>query len=368
MNTSVWISLPLLPILSKNTLHATPPQIATIISIYVIFSRFLLPIGGVFVTYKGVKLAIILGSFMRICAYLLYGFTESFYSWCFASCLWGIGGALFFDPAVYTIFGSTPSENKRRPFIMVNQALNIGVLVGAFLGGMFVKSSNLAPFIASTVLVSLCSLIAFFKVTPKYDVVEKNKAESMIKLLGMCLKNKNLRLIMIILVLVNIVLIQISVGFPLLFTKSGFSSSDLSLSMIAKGAISILMIAFAYKIFEKFPPILLIGIGVVLAAIGMNVPILNPNLITLILGLIVFTIGETLILPASDIFINEKTGKNEVIALRFSLAQFAIGIGAFLGSFVGSYYFERSLYESYQYLFIIIALFPLFLCLNTFKR
>lgn len=149
------------------------------------------------------------------------------------------------------------------------------------------------------------------------------------------LQNKSFLLFSFIMIFFYIMFTQLTVALPL-HMKNISNSNQLATLVITINAITgvIFMVLFR-KLFHKYNTLSIIKYGVLLMSISFLLIPLFPHPYWLFICVILFTIGETLVLPNADIAIANYS--NELYtATFFGFYQLSLAFGFIIGNYTGT--------------------------------
>ena len=208
---------------------------------------------------------------------------------------------------------ATNKNNRQSAFSLLYMGLNIGVAVGALLGGFLINNYLFWFFLIDgvTTIISLIPIILFVKdTTPTQDQIEaipKTDTESAEKgsLFKAFLKRPVLLIFMFILILFTMVYAQYSFGLPL-FASHVFGSNGPRIYgsiMTVNAVLVIVFTLFIITFTRKLKPLASIGIGGFLYAIGFGMLYFSSYLYLFIISTIIWTIGEIIITVNVEVFV-----------------------------------------------------------------
>lgn len=350
MNFGTFAVYTFLAIYLSNTLQFSAVQVGSVLTVLMITARVLPFFGGSFADKIGYARCMMYGMVIRALGFISFALTSSFEAVIVSAALTGLGTALY-EPAVSAFFSGQDEKDKKRVFTYFNQALNAGAIVGPLAGGVLITFEATLPFLLGSVLYVLIAMLLF---TYRTDLTVKIiSSDSMKTNMINTLKDKPFLYFNITMVLFWIMYSQLTVMFPLMMYKITQSQADVSFLITANSICGLLIMFLLRRLFEVHEPMMLIIRGMIIMAIGLFSSWIFRDKWWLILCVIIFTIGETLVLPASDIKVSLYS-EGKASGTYFGLSKISFGVGASIGSFFGPILFKLDQWEGLPWLLISI--------------
>ncbi|MED1410930.1 MULTISPECIES: MDR family MFS transporter [Bacillus] len=316
-----------------NFLHFSAVQVGTVLTIMTITSRVIPLFSGLIADKIGYIFMMIAGLFLRGIGFIFLGMCSDFYTISISSALIGFGTA-FYEPAARAIFGSQATHMRKSLFTYLNLSFNCGAIIGPIAGGFLLLLDPIYAFALAGFLMLLFALIFYF-LKNHFQVSTKNTSIT----LGIqaILQNKNFLLFSLIMIFFYIMFTQLTVALPL-HMKNISHSNQLATLVITINAITgvIFMILFR-KIFHKYNTLSIIKYGVLLMGISFSLIPLFQHPYWLFICVILFTIGETLVLPNADIAIANYSNESYT-ATYFGFYQLSLAFGFIIGNYTGTWF------------------------------
>ncbi len=324
----------------KNGLGFTDDQGGKIIGDITALLYFLPIITGAIADRIGYKLSLIISFVMLAIGYATLGYVHSYWTFYFVFLFLGLGAAMFKPVASAIVTRTTDENNSSMGFGVFYMMVNVGGWIGPLIVGKLRGESNwvIAFHMATAViLVNLLFNIFFFK----QDKVEKSDKDlwetikhSFINIWE-ALKDSRLTVLLIIMIgfwtLFNQLFytlpkfIQDWVDLKQLFASvDGFSPILASLisdgkEAIAKPELLVNLDAFAIIILQmlisyiiiKWKPVNAMIIGFIIVSMGIGLTFYFRDGLFIILGIIIFAIGEMTANPKFSAYIAEISPKGK---------------------------------------------------------
>jgi len=160
MNASHFMAIPLLTVYMLKTLHFGPIQIGTVMTLNLVAAQALPLITGLMTDRLGFRPLMVTGLVLR--AVGMGGFVL-WHDWVILSAMALIMGAgvSLYSSGVYGLFGRQPKPLAARIFILNNQMLNLGVVLGPLLANTISSADIELPFLVSGGLFILLAIWVF---------------------------------------------------------------------------------------------------------------------------------------------------------------------------------------------------------------
>ncbi len=324
----------------KNGLGFTDDQGGKIIGDITALLYFLPLITGAIADRIGYKKSLIISFVMLAIGYGTLGYVHSYWAFYFVFLFLGLGAAMFKPVASAIVTRTTDENNSSMGFGVFYMMVNIGGWIGPFVVGKLRGESNwLIAFHMATavILINLLFNIFFFK-QDKIEKSDQSLGETIKKSfinIWEALKDSRLTVLLIIMIgfwtLFNQLFytlpkfIQDWVDLKQLFTSiDNFSPILASLisdgkEAIAKPELLVNLDAFAIIILQmlisyiiiKWKPVNAMIIGFIIVSIGIGLTFYFRDGLFIILGIIIFAIGEMTANPKFSAYIAEISPKGK---------------------------------------------------------
>ncbi|RFU62236.1 MFS transporter [Bacillus sp. V59.32b] len=330
MNLGTFAVFTFLAIYLSEHLEFTAIQVGTVLTVLMITSRVLPFFCGIIADKIGYSYSMMAGMTLRALGFICFSFSDSFIGSTLAAALTGLGTALY-EPAVGALFSKQDEKIRKTGFTYYNQALNAGAIIGPLIGGLLIQVEPALPFLFGSLLYFIISVFIFiyrnqFEMPTDTKSIQTNFTE--------VLKDKNFIYFNSIMVFFWFMYSQLTVMFPLAMFKITDSQADVSYVVTSNALCGLLVMFLLRRLFDAYEPLLLISRGMVVMATGLFFCWFFPDKWWVIFCVLIFTIGETLVLPSSDIKVAQYSNGSSA-GTYFGLSKISFGIGASIGSFVG---------------------------------
>ena len=278
------------------------------------------------------------GLFVRFLGFILIGYNSEalIFTGVF---LIGIGGSQY-ESGTY---GYLAKVNKVRSdaFYLNNQALNLGVIIGPLIA-FFIPHQGYGSFFLSSALafLTLAIINSFaFPADDKHSHIQTKL--SLGSLLTDFYTDKKFLIFNIACIPWWFLFSQLYVLLPLAFSKKTSSEGDELIIYLVNGLVRISLTLLLLRRIKGFSPLALIIVGHCVLTASYLIPLTNSSTAFFLIMVAVFSIAETLIMPAIDTYISKIAPPGRE-ANYFGIANIPWIIGATIGNMVGAHLLESS--------------------------
>lgn len=332
MNAGHFMAIPLLAVHLSNNLQFGAASIGTVLTIHLLAARLLPAVAGPVADRLGPRGLMVAGLLVRAIGLFGLAYFQSLSVLAVAAFLMGAGTSLY-ESAVYGVFARQPKDIAAKIFIINNQALNAGVIIGPLVGTFVATLGTAHAFVASG---AVFAILAFWAVS--IDLTKGVTFEHV----GIW---RNIRTVVIdrtfIVLFVTtlpwwFLFTQLFVVFPIHVVSISGSEAIVGTMFLVNGVVGMVFMFVSILVFER------IGARTILIASYIGLAIIYPlvpisQAIWWFLGLIgLYTIAETHILPAIDTATAEIARQGSE-ATYFGAASLAWAAAGSLGNYVGSW-------------------------------
>lgn len=358
MNAGTFMVIPFLVVYLSNSLNLSPIEVGTILSANLFFGRLLPFITGLLGDRVSHSTTLLLGICLRGIGFIGYGFFESFAGLLMTSALVGIGGA-FYDPSIMSVFASQNEKERKQAFTYLNQALNAGAILGPLFAAGLLLYNPTGPFLTSgLILILIAIVLSYFT---KYIETKKSKRK-LVSSIKQIISNKAYIKYILTMIIFWVVFSQLSVSIPLYVYYLTDDEKMISAIYMVNGLAGLAFMFFLRGLYIKYESLSLISRGSLIIGISLLILPLIGSFPWLLFAIVLFTLGETLILPSSDMAIADYS-KNEDTGGYYGLFELSFAAGTIIGTYLGTLLMEiNQVYPWYLYgglslfMFVLIGL------------
>lgn len=332
MGVGAFMALPFLAVYLSRTLRLSPAEVGTILTTLVVASRLLPSITGPLADRVGFRLLMVCGVFLRAAGFGGFVFVRGWWLLLLMALCIGVGGALY-DPAVNAVFAAQPEVLRPRIFTLHNQLLNGAVILGPALGGLLVGFGAGIPFLvtASCYVAIGVTLAAIGPLLP-----QPARSSSVFTNYARALRHRPFRAFWLVMVPWWIIFSQLYIAYPIKAMELGHSARWVSLVFLSNGIAGMAAMLLVTRLSRSVRISRLVLWGFVLASLGFGlVPVFQVSW-WLLVCVAVYTLGESLILPSSDIMVAGYTDE-QTAATFFGLFSGSWALGGVAGNYLGSW-------------------------------
>ncbi len=350
-NASTFMSFPLLSILLKQQGH-DGVFIGAVLTTVLVCAKGLPLLIGHIIDRLGGRIFITGGLMMRAAGFSVFFISDSPSASLLAALLIGIGAAAY-ETAVYALLARQGENERRFLFLLNNQALNSGVILGPAIGTVLSWGRIDLAFAASAVFFTLSALAAPF-FCHRTTETRPDASGGAIRPLAEAFRDRRFALLCAILVPWWLIFAQLYTSFPLFLLSLLGHGRDTQVIFIVNGVTGMLMAFVLAPLFSRFGEVALIRLGYLLLAIlFMAAPTIGAALVFFAL-IALYTVAETIILASSDAEIAHVAPKGRE-ATYFGASHISWIIGGGLGNFLGAELSSRGAFTSLWWLLAAMA-------------
>lgn len=335
VNATTFMVLPFaLPYLT-DAVGLSPGRAGTVIAVLLLSSRLLAVGFGSVSERMGNRRAMAFGLTIRAAGLALLALAPTYPASLAAAGVVGLGGALY-EPALAGLLARQRLQDRLRLFATRTQLLNVGVAVGPAIAAVTLHLGPAAPFlVASATLAVVASAIWMI---PEEAVAPVRHGRDRIDF-GVhylkAIRSRSFLWLCPILVLWWAVFMQLTVSVPLAARDVG--GNDLvAIVFLVNGATGVLALGWIKRRCQGIEPARLLTAGLAIAAAGFALLPLVASQGWLVLCIGLYTIGESLVLPAIDLLIASSTD-DQTASTFFGIALGAWAIGGTGGVLLGTW-------------------------------
>jgi MFS family permease len=332
MNLSTFVAMPLMAVYMADHLGLAATIIGTVFTIHLALGRALPIITGPLADRFGFRNLMVMGLFARAAGFFLFSTATGGASVIGATLLIGLGNAAY-ESSVYGVFGRQPDAVVTRVFILNNFALNLGVVLGPALGTVLVLYGTVMPFRAAALLFVL---LGIWSLRFSYLDREYSSRSPIVGSWSAIATDRRFIWFLFTTLPWWFLFAQLFVAFPLYATQIADSESAANAVFITNGVSGLLFVVVSLFAFNwvKSREMAVLCYAILLA-IYLLAPV-SQSLTWLLFVVFVYTIAESLILPAVETITAELApdGKQSTY---FGALGLVWGLGVALGSYAGSW-------------------------------
>jgi MFS family permease len=274
-----------------------------------------------------------------------FGVHRGFVGLLVAAALIGIGGALH-DPAINVVLAAQPAGQREQVFTLYNQLLNLATMVGPVLGGWVIAHDAGVLFLTSGTLFFGVAGLVFLA---RRHYVTPPSTTGVVASLRDVLQHKPFVAFNGVMTLFWILFAQLTVALPLYAYRWGAGESAVSAIMFSNGLIGLVLMFGLQQAFHAHRPVRLVRLGALCAGVGLSLTPLIPSLVWVLVCVSIYTVGETLVLPGSDLVVAELSADRQV-GTFWGVFDLSWAIGGAVGTYLGTWLLDQGGSASWPWL------------------
>lgn len=331
MNTSHFMTIPLLAIYMSAHLQFGAAALAAVMSANLICAQVLPLLTGVMADRLGSHGLVTVGLGLRGIGFLGFCFFDSVVGWVGSAMLAGTGVACY-EGGVYAVFGKQPKELLSRIFAANNQMLNIGAAVGPIIGGLAgMLDVRWAFAISAALFIGLASVSALTKPASTVSF----ESQPILKVLKAAGSHRGLWRLMLAALPWFFLFPQLYVTFPVYAEKMAGQHAASALYVVNGVVGLIFLTALKRRLVESRPASLAMGAYLAAAVAFASVSTL-PGIMWFLMFMVVYTVIETILLPTFETMTASLAPAGSQGAC-FGVLNAAGALGGSAGYYVGSW-------------------------------
>jgi DHA1 family multidrug resistance protein-like MFS transporter len=341
------IIIPVLPDAIAGS-GASSFHLGMLLSIYSLASFLMSPIWGSLSDRIGRRPLIMIGTLGFSVSFLLFGLAGDNLVLMYASrILGGLFSGAATACAVAYVADITTEENRTKGMGLVGMSIGLGFIFGPAVGGILSQWGYQIPFFTSSILAFVTFLFALMML-PESLSEEKRRNPQMDKPSRWTAFIGSVKYLYVLSFFVSFTLAGLEATL-LLFEKDqiGATSLQLGIMFAVSGIVGALIQGGVVRRFiKRGDEARVVGLGLVLSAIGFVLILFSSSLITASMYLSVFAAGNALIRPCVTSLITQKTKAGQGVASGLSSSMDSLGriLGPLLGAGIYQYSHQLPFY------------------------
>lgn len=331
MNASHFMAVPLLAVYLVDKMGLSALLLGSVMAANLLSAQTMPLITGPLADRFNAKRFLVGGLAMRGIGLMAFACVDDWRALIVAATVMGSGVALY-DSGVYAIFGRQHQETRTQIFLVNNQMLNAGVIVGPLIAAIVAPIDIRLSFISSA---ALFLALALWACRIKVEITALNSANNITSWLVRAFSDKRLLILIVSCSPWYFLFSQLYVVFPLYYARLAGPNSAPTIFLVNGIAGITLMLGSMAFIHTLRPPTVLPFLYGVAAIFYLMVP-LSQSVIWFLLFVILYTGIETLMLPMSETLVAE-IAPLQGQSTYFGIVSAASALIGTLGYYVGSW-------------------------------
>jgi MFS family permease len=331
MNATHFMAFPLFAVYMANRLGYEPGQLGTVLTVHLVTRQVLPSFTGPIADRFGFRLFMVAGLFLRGAGLIGFAFFTDWPALAGMAFLIGLGTALY-ESAINGVFGRQPSALAARIFLVNNQVLNVGVVVGPLIGGLAVAADMQTLFIGGGIFFML--LAVWTATLREVDQIHGERT-AIGTSLSRVWRNRLFLMFFVVSLPWWFLYTQLFVVFPIHLSRVAGDGAVASIYLV-NGAAGFIAMIPAMLLFERIGARRLIRMAYFAAVLLFAVMPLTETFWWFLVFVALYTLIESILIPAIETMI-AALADNGSQATFFGIAALAWAIGGTIGNYVGSW-------------------------------
>jgi MFS transporter, DHA1 family, multidrug resistance protein len=293
--------------------------------------------------WAGYRLMMMVGMLVRAAGFFWLAFAADVLTLILSASVSAIGGA-FFDSSGKAALAALSKGYKRETIFSLNATIgNLGMSTGPLAGIALLKVDFAVVGVASAVMY----LINFFILLVLVPSITVSAGDSGKRGLGRMFSNigtvwhdRSFVLITVLLVGYYSIYSQINITLPLAATRLSGSEDGISSIYLINSGLSIALQILLIRLLARFfKPITLIGLGTLVAGIGLFLISFAGSFVYLLFCVVLYSLGRLVVEPMIAVLVSDYATES-TMASYFGFSSVAMGFGGVFGSLLGGVLYD----------------------------
>ncbi|TDC02485.1 MFS transporter [Micromonospora fluostatini] len=292
---------------------------------------------GVLADGIGHRRAICLGVLLRAAGFAAFGVVDSVPGLAVASVLAGLGGSLF-HPASYALYAElTPEPHRTRAYAVREMASNVAFVLGPAIGGVLASTNFTVLCLVAAGLFLLAGVITWLGLRPGRSGAGAAVRTSPLHLLRTVARDAHFRRFTLVSAVTWALFSQLYLAVPVRVGQVLPGTASLGLVYTAAAVVMVGATVPLTRLTERHLRTgHTLALGTSALAIGLLLLGLLPGPAGVVTGVIVFTLGQVLLLPTLNGTIS-RLAPPGAVASYFGANGFALAVGGLAGNLGGGW-------------------------------
>ncbi|MCM3783807.1 MFS transporter [Neobacillus mesonae] len=355
------MSIPFLSIYLIKTMGASPAETGMVVAVSSLIGVFASFYGGYISDRIGRKKVLLFSIFSWALVFIGFALANQIWMFFVMNALNGLCRAVFEPTSRAMLSDITEPENKLLIFNLRYAAINVGVVIGPLIGLQFGTAQSGAPFIAAGIVYIIYGFVLMLQFVKRKDLeISRSHAAAPVSLKEAFSVTSRDRTFMYVLIGSIFCILgygHFSSTLPQYLELSPVfeNGAEWFTYMLSMNAVVVLIVQYPLvRWFKNFPPAVSLIVGNALVASSMLVFGIFDSRWAMLLGVVIFTIGEVLMFTLMDLLV-DKIAKPELRGTYFGMIGFN-NMGNVLAPVIGGWLLTSFSAEQSFFIFLPLAL------------
>ncbi|HEX2910428.1 MAG TPA: MFS transporter [Chloroflexia bacterium] len=291
--------------------------------------------------WAGYRRMIMLGMLVRALGFFWLAFASDVLTLSLSAALAAVGGAFFESSSKAAIVALSKGYKRETIFSLLTTIGNIGMSTGPIAGVALLKVDfSVVGMVAASMYLINFLLVWIFVPVVASTGNGKGGVSQMFSNLGVVWNNKPFVLITVLMVGYYSLYSQINITLPLKAEKLTGNEESVGLLYVINSGLAITLQILCMRYLTRwFKPVTVIGVGTLVAGLGLLLVSFVSSYLLLLVCLVVYALGRLVVEPMSAVLVSNYATE-QTMASYFGFNSLALGFGGVFGSFLGGWMFD----------------------------
>ena len=313
----------------------SPSQAGTALAVYGVGHMVASFAGGWLADRFGRRSTIALSMFSSAAAVSALALAEQLETILLMALLTGFTAELYRPASAALLTDVSPPGRRLTAFALYRLAVNLGFAAGPAVAGFLAERSFMLLFIGDAITSVVFGAIALFVLPAGKARREDEKSGSPDAFLPMLLADGRLLVFLFASIIISMVFFQSEATLPLHVLDHGYTNVSYGVLISINGALIVMFELALTSITQRIAASRVIAFGFLLAGIGFGVNAFASTLPLMILGVVIWSLGEIVSSPVSAAYVADLAPAH-LRGRYMGALSFTWAIGLILGPWLGS--------------------------------
>ena len=313
----------------------SPSQAGTALAVYGVGHMVASFAGGWLADRFGRRSTIALSMFSSAAAVSALALAEQLETILLMALLTGFTAELYRPASAALLTDVSPPGRRLTAFALYRLAVNLGFAAGPAVAGFLAERSFMLLFIGDAITSVVFGAIALFVLPAGKGRVEEGKTGSPDAFLPLLLADGRLLVFLFASIIISMVFFQSEATLPLHVLDHGYTNLTYGVLISINGALIVMFELALTSITQRIAASRVIAFGFLLAGIGFGVNVFASTFPLMILGVVIWSLGEIVSSPVSAAYVADLAPAH-LRGRYMGALSFTWAIGLILGPWFGS--------------------------------